>query len=128
MIFNAGVGELPFTYTTPTYTTTNMNASAYRVGNTVYGRGTAYTTQTPGQTYSGVLCIPHGNGLVFKYVPGIEDRRKQVDKLDDERLASVLPELEALQNDPKLTFDEAMGRFGRLLSDGTSGDRQEEAR
>lgn len=115
MIFNSGVEERPFTYSTPGYAHTNVYSSACRSGNYAYGNATAYTTYTPGQTYSGVLRLPHANGLLFKHVPGIEEKRNGLARLDDAALERALAELERMRTDKNLTFARVLERWDELI-------------
>lgn len=117
MMFNYGIQERPFVYTTPGYSTTNVYGSAYSYGNYAYGSATARTTYTPGQTYAGVLRFPHGNGLVFKHVPGAQSRRRDLTALSDERLEHALQELEKLGNNKKMTFEEALERSDEIIAE-----------
>jgi hypothetical protein len=117
LLINAGVQQRPFVYTTPGYAVTNSYSSAYVQGNTAYGTGTAYTTYTPGQTYAGVMSFPYADGLVFKYVPGIEHRWKMIMSLPDGKLQYVVEKLAPLSQDKSITFNEEKLRVDEILAD-----------
>lgn len=114
LIFSSGVEERPFVYSTPGHARTNVYGSAYSYGNYASGQATAYTTYTPGQTYAGVMRFPRANGLVLKYVPGIELKREAISLLADPDLERVLRELDALRADDSITLEEAVWRWGEL--------------
>jgi len=116
LIFREGVEQRQFAYTTPGHAQTNAYGSAYGVGNYAYGSATAYTTYTPGQTYAGTMYFPYGNGLVFRYVPGIEDLRKRTDALDDRQLEQLMGQVEKLWQDEHMTFKEALALWDQLLA------------
>lgn len=116
MMFNYGIQERPFVYTTPGYSTTNVYGSAYSYGNYAYGSATGHTTYNPGQTYAGVLSFPYGNGLVFKHVPGAERRRRALMALSDEALENALEKLEEIGNNRKITFEEALQRCDEIIA------------
>ncbi len=115
MVFRTGIEKRPFVYTTPGYATTNVNGSAYRSGNYAYGNATGYTTYHPGQTYTGTLYFPYGNGLVFKYVPGAGERRRVIAKLDDVSFARVIHVFETF-NDKSLTLKQAFERIDQVIN------------
>lgn len=115
MIFRRGTIERPYVYTTPGYSTTNSNVSAYGYGNYATAYGSSYTTYTPGRTYSGVFHKPTANGLVFKYLPGIDAERHRLLRADDESLENAMAEIEALGNNKKLTWDEAIARWREIV-------------
>jgi hypothetical protein len=116
LIFNAGIQEKPYIYTTPAYTTTNVYGSAYQSGNYAYGNATGYTTHMPSQTYSGVLRFPYANGLVFKYEPSAKERRIALSALDDDTLSTVLPKLQSMGMDKTLTYNEYLHKCDELIS------------
>jgi hypothetical protein len=117
LVFNAGLAERPFAYSTPGYATTDVYGSTYRVGNYAYGNATAYTTFSPGQTYYGVMRFPHANALVLKYVPGIEGRREAAAALGDTGLEWILGELEKLRTDKSLSFEECLERWDEMIAE-----------
>lgn len=115
LIFDAGIEQRPFSYTTPGYAQTNVYATAYQTGNYLHGHATGYTTYTPGQTYSGVLNLPHASGLVFKHVPGIDVKRARMAALDDAALERTLANLVRWGMDKSLTFEEVLQRWDALI-------------
>ena len=115
MVFRSGIEKRPFVYTTPGYATTNVNGSAYRSGNYAYGNATGHTTYHPGQTYTGTLYFPYGNGLVFKYVPGAGKRRRVIAKLDDESFTRVLQVLETT-NDKSFGLEQVLEKIDQEIN------------
>lgn len=115
LVFRQNVEEPQFAYTTPAYSTTNVQGSAYQTGNFAYGHATANTTYIPGKTYTQTMYFPSANGLVFKYVPGFEMRRMRMDALPDARLESAVTKLEMLWDDKKLTLAEVLSRWDGIL-------------
>ncbi|MCK6455809.1 MAG: hypothetical protein L6Q92_04690 [Phycisphaerae bacterium] len=120
LVFRQDVQQRQFVYTTPGYSTTNVQGSAYRTGNYAYGSATANSTYTPGQTYVGTMGFPIANGLVFKYVPGVEARRARMDALPDAQLESAVKELEGLWTDDKRTLADVLKRWDEILEQATA--------
>ncbi|MFQ5411587.1 MAG: hypothetical protein ACE5EC_04795, partial [Phycisphaerae bacterium] len=116
MIINMGIQERPYVFTTPGYATTHVYGSVYDYGYYAYGNTTGYTTYTPGQTFSGILQLPYGSGLVFKFVPGAGRKRQAIASLEEMELVRVLRELKALNND-SIPFDEALDRSDTLIAE-----------
>ncbi|MCI0674566.1 MAG: hypothetical protein L0Y42_02185 [Phycisphaerales bacterium] len=56
--------------------------------------------------YAGVMHFPYANGLVFRHVPGADERRRRIAALSDSQLASVLDKLQVLDKTSTLTWDE----------------------
>ncbi|MCH8806911.1 MAG: hypothetical protein IH986_12585 [Planctomycetes bacterium] len=123
LIFDAGMEERPYVYSTPSRSTTNVYGSAYRVGNYTYGRATAYTTHRPGRTYSGVHRFPYATGYVFKYVPGVEQERERISELSDADLERVLNEFDNMRSDEAITLDEMLTRWYDMIA--TAAKRRE---
>lgn len=115
LIFRRSTVEQPYVYTTPGYSTTNASVSAYGYGNYATAHGTSHTTYTPGQTYAGVLYKPQANGLVFKYVPGVDAERHKLLSADDKSLAKTIIGLEELGNNTRLSWEEAHARWRSLV-------------
>jgi hypothetical protein len=120
LLFQQGVEERQYAYSTPGYARTNVYGSAQRIGNYAYGRATANTTYTPGQTFAGTMYFPHANGLVFRHVAGVEQRRIRGDGLKDAELERVLNGLDALWQDEKLSLAQVLERWDELLDDAGS--------
>jgi hypothetical protein len=91
LVYNEGIEERPFVYTVPGSSTTTYNgsANAYRCGNSVYatGQGTAYTTYTPPQTYSGVLHLPYAQAIALAYCPGFDEYSQRINRLMPDEMA-----------------------------------------
>lgn len=117
LIFRTGVENRPFVFTTPGYANTTMQYSAYSYGNVTHGTATAYTTYTPGQTYTGTMYLPYANGLVFKHVASAADRRRRLAALSDSQLQHVFNELEALTK-TSITWDDYVTRTDQIISGG----------
>lgn len=113
MIFKQEIVEQAYSYTTPGFSITNINANVY--GNTVYGQ--ANTTHIPGQTYSGIHHKPVASGLVFRHVPGVGAERKRLLQADDKHLSKAVPALERLAGNKKLSWEEALRQWQRIISD-----------
>jgi hypothetical protein len=119
MIFRRATVEQPYVYTTPGYSTTNANVSAYGYGNYATAYGTSHTMYTPGQTYAGVRYKPQANGLVFKHVPGADAERQRLLSADDESLAKAIRALEELGNNSKVSWEEARSRCRSIVQAAT---------
>ena len=115
LIYASGIEDQPFVYSTPGYSTTYVYGPAYRSHRYARGGSTAYTTYTPGQTYSGVLHLPRANGLVFRYVPGVEQRREAMAALSEAELEHAMQVLDALADDESLTLQEVLDCWDQLL-------------
>lgn len=115
LVFNSGVRERPFSFTTPGYSTTRVSGSAYSYGNYTYGNATAYSTHTPGTTYSGVLRLPYASGLVFKHCPGVGRLRQRGTNLDDAKFQRVSEFLGQITGDGDVTMRDAHSQWERLL-------------
>ena len=123
MVFRSGIEERPFVYTTPGYATTNVNGSAYCSGNHAYGNATGHTTYYPGQTYTGTLCLPYGNGLVFKYMPGAGKRRRIIAGLDDGSFVRVLQVFQTT-NDESFELEQVLEKIDQEIKRQTPTNRQ----
>lgn len=115
LVFNSGIRQRPFSFTTPGYAHTTTYGSAYRSGNYVYGRTNAHTTYTPGQTVSGVHHLPYANAMVFRHVPGIERKRVRLAQLDDDSLKIAMDELSGALGDSALALDHVLDLWDRLV-------------
>jgi len=119
MVFRQATIEQPYVYTTPGYSTTNANVSAYGYGNYATAHGTSHTTYTPGHTYAGVMYKPQANGFVFKLVPGVDAARLKLMSADDESLAKALAALDDLSKNSKLSWDEVLSRRRAIVETAT---------
>jgi hypothetical protein len=127
MVFDEGVQERPYVYTTPGYARTHVYGSTYRTRHFTYGSRTGYTTYYPGQTYTGVHRYPYASGLVFKYVPGFARRREALDALSDAQLAWALGELDILADDDSVSLQEALQWYDAILAEAQAADEQSDA-
>lgn len=117
LIFRRGMTHQPYSYTTPGYSTTNVNVSAHGYGNYATGYGTSNTTYFPGQTYSGVYHKPNANGFVFKHLPGAAARREAMMSLNDNALARLDSLRRSLAQERKLSLADLLGRVDRAIAD-----------
>ncbi len=118
--------QQPYSFTTPGYSTTNANASAYGYGNYATAYGTSHTTYTPSQTYTGVMYKPQANGLVFKYIQGVDVERRHLLQADDESLTSALAALKQLESDKQLSWEELRVRWRAIVQSATGGTSERE--
>jgi hypothetical protein len=63
------------------------------------------------------MSFPYADGLVFKYVPGIEHRWKMIMSLPDGKLQYVVEKLAPLSQDKSITFNEEKLRVDEILAD-----------
>jgi hypothetical protein len=127
MILRRETVEQPYAFSTPGYSTTNANVSAYGYGNYATAYGTSHTTYTPGQTFAGVMYKPQANGLVFKHVPGVDAERRKLLEVDDESLGKAIAAWEEIAANTKLSWDEARSRWLAILDDASARFRQQNA-
>ncbi len=119
LIYDSGVQEQAYSYTTPASATTNVSGWASGSANYVYGQATGTTTYTPSKTYSGIWRFPYMKGVVFKYWPGYGALRAKAISLDDSHFERVIEEIAALENE-KLTFDDARLQVEQIVDHSVS--------
>jgi len=120
MIYNSGVVPENHTYTTLGYSTTNVYGSVYGGPGYATGYATGTTTYTPPQTHTETFYFPFVQGLVFRYVPGSIESRKDVEALSDTSFEKYMDFANDMLQNPEITYDDAIMRakaFRRSLEE-----------
>ncbi len=115
LFYNSGHHEQGYSFATPGYATTNYYGSAYGGYGYSSGYGTAHTTYSPSQTFSGTEYFPYAFGMVLKYDPEVEINRQKLKSLNEAALTEYIAEFLKLCADPQITSDELDQRILQLL-------------
>lgn len=115
LFYNSGHVARDYSYSTPGYATTDIYGSVYGGHGYSYGYGTAQTTYTPSQTYSGTDYYPYTTGMVLKYAPEAEITRQKTRALSEAALTLYIAEIKKLCAESQITYEEVDMRLLQLL-------------